>query len=99
MVELALILARGCQHPPNSLECREVGVGERVRARNRRVSRALLLVGAEIAGGLDVANRLWIDQRSFELQRLAWTDGVQSNPADLEIQRELTRFAGADQQP
>ena len=67
IVELTAEVARRGQNPRNSFDGIQIGMFKRIVAGDRRITRALCLPGAKVAGGSNISARNGIDEYGLVL--------------------------------
>ena len=95
-VELALVAAVGGEDAADAFDGAEVGVAEGVAAVDGSVAGTVGVEGAEVTGGVDVADGARIDEDGVEAHGLAGGDGMKLDLIDDEIEGDFAGLAVFD---
>ncbi len=95
-VELALVAAVGGEDATDAFDGAKVGVAEGVAAVDSCVAGAVRVEGAEVAGGVDVADGARVDEDGVEAHGLAGGDGVELDLIDDEVEGDFAGLAVFD---
>ena len=96
VIELALVFAVGGEHTADAFDGVEVGVAEGVGAIDGGIAGAFGIEGAEVAGGVDVADGFGIDERGVKGHGTAGADGLEDELVDDELEGDLAGLAVFD---